>query len=649
MNSILAAAIGLSSLSAPSPPSPPSPPSDKPSTPNVKATAPASTLPQAKSNGAVSRSEIAFGKSNESPVGNEEVTWNSIAIVQAYYLRESFHRSSFLPSTAVVGDFDFGRSRRPFSSPYSDVRARISRSTAMAVDQFSVADRVNAMERTATTIFSSYYPNYPVGIRSGGASAPLLPPATLNPTIAVSPILSTKNFPETLYDIISVVDYSHIIAWLPHGRAFFIHDRQRFASEILTRFFDGAKFTSFTRRLKRWNYARVPRGPEMGAYYNPNFKRDQPDLVRKMRYRMEGEDDKVADEAEENLEDQSELEVVKKDNENPPQKTSGPPMPLQDTSPKRLSKNMSSPSLTSNQGKTSALWAIIEEHLEKEVAIRQKGAVKNDSPTQKSLSDSVITSLAEADDHLMPLPSPLLKRPKKRFKISTATRMANHGDGSGSSAGGALSKILTLSTTAAESSLLPQGHLHSSAMDDLYERMNELQREILARSMALAISLSGHSAPHDIGREERIQRSFEADRVTRMNRYLCDFPSSSSDVTSSSEQPSFIQGSGGMRANTFLRTTVPFEGSIGMSVPSLLRGGQGSKALPVPCIHRHLAGLQSSGIYLNNVQREVALVPSVEACLSGVGDLSRSVILALEDEVKYARYMFSKKKRGGVA
>ncbi len=67
------------------------------------------------------------------------------------------------------------------------------------------------------------------------------------------------------------------------------------------------------------------------------------------------------------------------------------------------------------------------------------------------------------------------------------------------------------------------------------------------------------------------------------------------------------------------------------------------------CIHRHLAGLQSSGIYLNNVQREVALVPSVEACLSGVDDLSRSVILALEDEVKYARYIFLKKKRGGVA
>jgi hypothetical protein len=36
-------------------------------------------------------------------------------------------------------------------------------------------------------------------------------------------------------------------------------------------------------------------------------------------------------------------------------------------------------------------------------------------------------------------------------------------------------------------------------------------------------------------------------------------------------------------------------------------------------------------------------VPSVEACLSGVGDPSRSVMLALEEEVKYARYLFLKK------
>lgn len=47
------------------------------------------------------------------------------------------------------------------------------------------------------------------------------------------------------------------------------------------------KFTSFTRRLKRWNFERVARGPEIGAYYNPLFQRDHPEWVLKMRYRME--------------------------------------------------------------------------------------------------------------------------------------------------------------------------------------------------------------------------------------------------------------------------------------------------------------------------------------------------------------------------
>ena len=68
-----------------------------------------------------------------------------------------------------------------------------------------------------------------------------------------------------------------------HGRGFVIHDRNRFTNLVLMRFFDGAKFTSFTRRLKRWRFVRIPRGPELGAYYNPYFVRDAPMLINKMR------------------------------------------------------------------------------------------------------------------------------------------------------------------------------------------------------------------------------------------------------------------------------------------------------------------------------------------------------------------------------
>jgi len=82
--------------------------------------------------------------------------------------------------------------------------------------------------------------------------------------------------------------HSNIISWLPHGRGFAILDKQRFAGMILPRYFDGAKFTSFTRRLKRWDFVRVARGHEMGAYYNKNFMRNRPELVQNMTYQMDG-------------------------------------------------------------------------------------------------------------------------------------------------------------------------------------------------------------------------------------------------------------------------------------------------------------------------------------------------------------------------
>ena len=102
-----------------------------------------------------------------------------------------------------------------------------------------------------------------------------------------SAIADRSNFPKTLYVIISDPSDYHIVSWLSHGLGFVIHDRQLFASQILPRYFDGAKYTSFTRRLKRWKFVRVPRGPEIGAYYNEHFKRGRPDLVRGMVYRMD--------------------------------------------------------------------------------------------------------------------------------------------------------------------------------------------------------------------------------------------------------------------------------------------------------------------------------------------------------------------------
>lgn len=113
------------------------------------------------------------------------------------------------------------------------------------------------------------------------ASQPSAPAEAFDPNAPLS-------FPEILYKILSDPEYHHIVSWLSHGKGFVVHDRARFASEILPKFFDGAKFTSFTRRLKRWHFDRVARGSEMGAYYNKHFLKDRPELVRIMMYCMDG-------------------------------------------------------------------------------------------------------------------------------------------------------------------------------------------------------------------------------------------------------------------------------------------------------------------------------------------------------------------------
>jgi len=98
-------------------------------------------------------------------------------------------------------------------------------------------------------------------------------------------------FPEVLHSVISdITENGSAISWLPHGRGFVICDKIEFASRVLPLHFGSAKWSSFIRRLKRWNFECVHWGPEMGAYYHRSFLRGRPDLVGSMTY-LEGRGD----------------------------------------------------------------------------------------------------------------------------------------------------------------------------------------------------------------------------------------------------------------------------------------------------------------------------------------------------------------------
>ena len=83
-------------------------------------------------------------------------------------------------------------------------------------------------------------------------------------------------------DILSNEHETDVISWLPHGKAFIIYKKKSFASQVLPKYFKATKFTSFTRKLNRWGFTRVTRGPEMGSYYHKFFVRDDPSLCLRM-------------------------------------------------------------------------------------------------------------------------------------------------------------------------------------------------------------------------------------------------------------------------------------------------------------------------------------------------------------------------------
>jgi hypothetical protein len=83
-------------------------------------------------------------------------------------------------------------------------------------------------------------------------------------------------------EILTSDEHADTISWLPHGRSFIIYKKKTFAATVLPKFFKATKFTSFTRKLNRWGFTRVTRGPEMGSYYHRQFLRDSPELCLRM-------------------------------------------------------------------------------------------------------------------------------------------------------------------------------------------------------------------------------------------------------------------------------------------------------------------------------------------------------------------------------
>jgi len=78
-----------------------------------------------------------------------------------------------------------------------------------------------------------------------------------------------------------IFEFSQAVTWLPHGRAFRIHDKIKFMRELVPLFFNQTKIRSFNRQLHLWGFRRSGRGNDQ-VWYHDNFLRGKPEDMKLM-------------------------------------------------------------------------------------------------------------------------------------------------------------------------------------------------------------------------------------------------------------------------------------------------------------------------------------------------------------------------------
>ncbi|CAM9353660.1 unnamed protein product, partial [Choristocarpus tenellus] len=88
-------------------------------------------------------------------------------------------------------------------------------------------------------------------------------------------------FAHKLYKLVDEED-PEIVDWMPDGQGFQVKDMDRFCAEIISKYFNHCKFTSFQRQLNLYGFKKR-RGDKAGAFYHPHFRRGQQHLLRRVR------------------------------------------------------------------------------------------------------------------------------------------------------------------------------------------------------------------------------------------------------------------------------------------------------------------------------------------------------------------------------
>ncbi|KAI0289798.1 hypothetical protein BC826DRAFT_585135 [Russula brevipes] len=96
-------------------------------------------------------------------------------------------------------------------------------------------------------------------------------------------------FVQKLYELVNASSTDELIRWSDTGDSFFVFEHERFANDVLPRFFKHRNFSSFVRQLNMYGFHKIPHlqqgvlksdtETEFWNFEHPNFHRGQPDLL----------------------------------------------------------------------------------------------------------------------------------------------------------------------------------------------------------------------------------------------------------------------------------------------------------------------------------------------------------------------------------
>ena len=92
-------------------------------------------------------------------------------------------------------------------------------------------------------------------------------------------------FPVKLFRLLHDVEQgglADLISWSNDGKSFKVHNKERFAKEIMPRYFSSSTYKSFQRSKNLWGFQTVSKGVNKGQCSHPLFVKHDINLCRKM-------------------------------------------------------------------------------------------------------------------------------------------------------------------------------------------------------------------------------------------------------------------------------------------------------------------------------------------------------------------------------